>query len=131
MQNFAVTEPQRQETLTQTAATALAAAFDYDRKKWSFSETEEACRNQGVAFLTMVTETTGAWSEDATSVLLLMAKAMAVRFGRAAKEELQELFQNAAVSVRRANARACLRRRGEDVSSVGAALLFAQEVLIT
>ncbi|CAE8633081.1 unnamed protein product [Polarella glacialis] len=79
----------------------------------------------------MVIETTGALSEDATSVLLLMAKAMAVRSGRAAKEELQELLQSAAVSVRRANARACLRRRGEDVSSIGAALLSAQDVLTT
>mmetsp|Transcript_56209 Transcript_56209/g.90963 ORF Transcript_56209/g.90963 Transcript_56209/m.90963 type:complete len:176 (+) Transcript_56209:773-1300(+) len=119
----------RQETLTQAAVTALAAASDYDRKKRSFRGTEEACRNQGVTFLPMVIETTGAWSEDATSVLLLMAKAMAVRSGRAAKEELQELLQNAAVSVRRANARACLRRRVEDVSSVGAALLSAQDVL--
>ncbi|CAE8623744.1 unnamed protein product [Polarella glacialis] len=129
--DFAVTAPQRQETLTQATVTALAAASDYDRKKRSFRGTEEACRNQGVTFLPVVIETTGAWSEDATSVLLLMAKAMAVRSGRAAKEELQELLQSAAVSVRRANARACLRRRGEDVSSIGAALLSAQDVLTT
>jgi 3-deoxy-D-arabino-heptulosonate 7-phosphate (DAHP) synthase len=90
----------------------LAAAADYDAKKRSFLDTERLCQTQGVTFLPMVMETTGAWSQEAAKVLFLIAKAVGVRTGRTAKEELQLILQASAVCVRRANARACLRRRG-------------------
>jgi hypothetical protein len=109
--DFAVTAPQRQETLAQAATTPLAAASDYDQKKRTFLDTERVCLSLGVTFVPMVVETSGAWSAEASAVLFLIAKSISVRTGRTTKEELQQLLQQAAVCVRRANARAALRRR--------------------
>ena len=62
----------------------------------------------------MVVETTGAWSPEASKVLWMLAKAEATRSGRKTETAFNELLQGASVRVRRASARAELKRAGDD-----------------
>eukprot|EP00973_Karenia_brevis_P094547 12423047-Karenia_brevis.AAC.1 len=62
----------------------------------------------------MVVETTGAWAPEAMKVFRQVAAAAATTTGQPADQLLQELLQGCAVCVRRANARAALRRKAED-----------------
>jgi hypothetical protein len=112
--DFAVTAPQRQETLADAARNPLAAAVAYSNHKRAYLDTEAACQASGVGFQPMVVETTGAWSPEASKVLWLLAKAEATRSGRETETVLNELLQGAAVCVRRANARAELKRADDD-----------------
>ena len=57
----------------------------------------------------LVAETTGAWDPAAALVLKRIARFAAMRTGRSAEEEWQELMQRTSVCVRRARARAALR----------------------
>ena len=111
--DFAVTAPFKQSSLTLAAKEALAAASDYTSRKKTHLNTAESCQQLGISFLPMVVETTGAWSADATKVLGQLAAAVAAATGRHFSTLYAELLQGAAVRVRRANARAALRRASQ------------------
>ena len=110
-----------QGTLARAAGTALAAAKDYSDRKREHQGTEDLCRAVGVTFVPMVAETTGAWAPEAMTVFSHIASATSAASGRDARDILQEILEGAAVCIRRANARAELRRaRDEVVDSCGA-----------
>ena len=110
--DFAVTAPQRLGIVATAAREALAAATAYSQQKRDHANTEADCTAAGVTFLPMVAETTGAWAPEALLVLKQLAKAAAIKLGRDAAVVTKELLQGTAVTIRRANARAHLRRFG-------------------
>ena len=109
--DFAVTCPQQQSQLSSSQHQPLAAAMEYETLKRTHLGTASACQAQGVEFIPMVVESTGAWGPAAQVVLQQMAKAASLRSGRRASDELRLFLQVAAVTLRVANARAQLRRR--------------------
>ena len=109
--DFAVTAPQQQTQLAGSQQVALAAATEYEILKRTHLGTASACQAQGIEFIPMVIETTGAWGPAAHPVLHHLAKSASLRSGRSQGAELQLFLQVAAVAVRSANARAHLRRR--------------------
>ena len=111
--DFAVTAPQRQETLVQASQQGAAAATAYAHHKESYLQTGEACRSQGVQFVPMVIESTGAWDPAAMKILKHIAHAAASRAGIDPADSLNQLHQEASVCVRTWRARAALRRRCE------------------
>ena len=127
--DFAVTAPQKQGTLAQAAERALAAATEYSNRKREHQNTEDQCRAAGVTFVPMVAETTGAWAPEAMDVLRQIAVATAATSGRDARDILKEILQGAAVCIRRASARAELRRARDDTADGCAALHAARAVI--
>ena len=95
----------------------LAAANAYSQSKRNYKNTALECESQGVLFQPMVLETTGAWSVEALAVLKSLAKAAGLRSGRDASEILQEFLQASSATIRRANARAHLKRRAQDIDT--------------
>ena len=129
--DFAVTTPQRQVTLTDAARHRLAAASSYSDHKRAYLNTEGLCADAGIAFIPMVAETTGAWAPDATKVLKQLAASSATLTGTDPDIALQHILQNAAIRIRRANARASLRRSADAPAEADAhsQRLTAQSVL--
>ena len=79
--DLAITAPQRQESLTQASRGSLAAAKAYAHHKSAFLDTARLCEVQGVKFVPMVAEATGAWEPAASKVLLQLSRAAAARIG--------------------------------------------------
>ena len=77
----AVTGPQRQETLGEAARKSLAAAMSYADVKRSHLDTAQTCQAQGIRFLPLVAESTGAWEPEGAKVLQHISGAVAVREG--------------------------------------------------
>jgi hypothetical protein len=92
------------------AANALTAANEYCDTKRVHENTQAQCDAAGITFLPMVAETSGAWAPESLAVWKQLATATAVRQGRDAAAVLREMLQSLSVSIRRANARAYLRR---------------------
>ena len=111
--DLAITAPQRQESLTQASREALAAAKAYAHHKSAFLDTARLCEVQGVKFVPMVAEATGAWEPAASKVLLQLSRAAAARIGADAALLHADLLQELCVAIRSHRARAILRRRAE------------------
>eukprot|EP00973_Karenia_brevis_P080906 11223410-Karenia_brevis.AAC.1 len=79
--DFAVTAPQQQQYLQAASVSPLAAASAYTSRKKQFQNTAEVCRTQGVEFLPVVVETTGAWAPEAMKVWRKVAAAAATTTG--------------------------------------------------
>ena len=92
------------------AREALHAAISYSETKRAHLNTATDCETQGITFLPMVCETSGAWAPAASAVLKQLARQAANRDARPASEHYRTLLQRLAVKVRTANARAHLRR---------------------
>ena len=101
--DFAITAPQRQ---------AGAAAEAYARHKELHLQTSAACEAQGVKFVPMVAECSGAWDAGAVKILHHVARAVATRTGEDSASCTSLLLQQLGVTIRSYRARAALRRRG-------------------
>ena len=75
-------------------------------------DTLTECEAAGVSFRPMGAETTGAWAPESLEVWKQLAKATAMKQGRDIAAVLTEIIQSLAVTIRRANAKALLRRSG-------------------
>ena len=115
--DFAVTSPQRQEILTQAASSTGAAAIAYEAFKRDHLGTNADCVRQGLSFIPMVAEPSGGWGPTALATFLLMARAASVRTGQPTSAVYRDYLQRMCVSIRRAGARAVLRRDCEDASN--------------
>ena len=111
--DFAVTAPQRQETLALAGRETGAAAAAYARHKEAHLGTAQACEGQGVVFVPMVVESTGTWDKGAGIVLQHIARAVAARTGEEPQRAHSALMQELCVLIRAHRARAALRRRAE------------------
>ena len=109
--DFAITAPQRQETLALAGQQVGAAAAAYARHKQNHQQTALACAAQGVAFVPMVAEATGTWDSGAAVVIKHVARAAAARAGEEPGPLHSLLLQELCVAVRSHRARAALRRR--------------------
>ena len=112
--DIAITAPQRQGVIERAAREALASAKQYADTKRSHLDTARLCRDKGIYFVPFVVESTGALEPGAFKVLKALAKAAAVRSGRDGDAVLAESLQYFSVLIRRAQARALLRRLGCD-----------------
>ena len=88
----------------------LAAAKSYSDTKRSYLRTAELCSEAGVEFQPMVCESTGAWAVEAVHVLGHLARLAADATGGDPATVLARTLQQTSVTVRRATARALLRR---------------------
>ena len=109
--DFAITAPQRQETLAHASRHTGAAAAAYAQHKELHLDTAQACAAQGVKFMPMVAECTGAWAPEALKVLKHVAHAAAPHSGDEPAVCYGLLLQELVVAIRTFRARASLRRR--------------------
>jgi hypothetical protein len=110
--DFAVTSPNQALVVANAAREALFAAKAYSETKRNHHNTATDCDNQGVAFVPMVAESSGAWSPEASLVFKHLAKKAASRNGGDVSKIYRSFLQKLAVTIRSANARAHLRRMG-------------------
>ena len=108
--DFAITAPQRQETLAQASHTG-AAATAYAQHKELHLDTPQVCAVQGVKFMPMVAECIDAWAPEALKVLKHVAHAAAPHSGEEPAVCYGLLLQELAVAIRTFRARTSLRRR--------------------
>ncbi|CAE7570527.1 unnamed protein product [Symbiodinium microadriaticum] len=101
------------ETLAKAARGTGAAAAAYARHKETHLNTARTCENQGVVFVPMVVEATGAWDKGAAIVIKHVARAAAARMGLDPVQTHACFLQELCVVVRSWRARAALRRRCE------------------
>ena len=107
---------------------ALSAAVAYEQTKRAHLGTAAACAREGVTFVPLVVETTGAWAPNAKAVLRGIARAAAARAGTSTDAELAAILQHTRVLLRRAQARAILRRSWDGLGeAAGAQIRFAEK----
>ncbi|CAK9032862.1 Nipped-B-like protein B [Durusdinium trenchii] len=111
--DLAITAPQRQDVVVQGAAAALAAATAYAASKAACLNTAHLCSQQGVQFVPLVAESTGAWERAASQLLLQIACSAAARTGDDSATLHSDLLQELSVIIRSHRARAAPRRRAE------------------
>ena len=109
--DLAITAPQRQDIVALAGATSLAAATSYAATKASHLNTAALCAQQGVHFMPVVAESTGAWEPEASKLLLQLSRSTAARTGDDAATLHSDLLQELSVVIRSHRARAVLRRR--------------------
>ena len=108
--DLAVTSPQRQDLVQLAGTRAGAAAESYEAYKRMYLQTAEDCASSGMAFVPMVAETSGGWGPSAMCTLKAFARAAAIRSDSEPGVVLAERLQHLCTAIRRANARAVLRR---------------------
>ena len=108
--DFAITAPQRQETLAQASVRTAAAAEAYARHKELHLHTAQACEQQGVKFVPLLAECTGTWDPSALKVLKHVAHAAAAKTGEEPAVCYNQLLQELGTTIRSFRARAALRR---------------------
>jgi len=110
--DLAITSPQRQDILSQAATRPGAAAEAYEMYKRSYKDTAADCLSQGISFIPMVAEPSGGWGPSAACTLKALSRAAAARSHSGAEPSaiLAEHLQCLCAAIRRATARAVLRR---------------------
>ena len=108
--DLAITSPQRQATLQLASEEAGAAAKLYEEHKRNYLNTEAQCSEQGLLFVPMVAKSSGGWGESGVKVLRKLAKQTAAKDGTKASMHMNQFLQSLSVIIRRASARALLRR---------------------
>jgi len=79
--DFAVTSPQRQEAMASVGAGGPGGLELYEAFKRDHLDTASCCARQGLTFVPMVVEPTGAWGSTALSTLSALAKRSAAYSG--------------------------------------------------
>ena len=97
--DLAVTGPQRIGSLSQASVEAVSAAAAYAAVKTSHLNTAATCAVQGIKFIPMVAETTGAWDKGADRILRLFASAAAAREGADGAALTGLMFQELSVCI--------------------------------
>ena len=90
-----------------------AAAAAYAAVKMAHLDTASNCQEQGLAFVPLVAETTGAWDPAATLVLKSIARAAAAREQAEPVALFSEMLQETSVLIRSYRGRAALQRRSD------------------
>eukprot|EP00435_Cladocopium_sp_Y103_P074828 s60_g51.t1 len=114
--DFAVTGPQRTESLSQAMHKPVSAAAAYADLKATRQDTGRLCSEQGINSQPMVVETTGAWDKTASHVLHIVAAAVAARERATVADLHNRLLQELSITTRRFRAQATLRRRAEIIT---------------
>ena len=104
---------QRQASLAEAGRQGGAAAAAYATVKMAHLDTASICRGQGLTFVPLVAETTGAWDHAAARVLKCIARAVAAREQAEPAALFAELLQETSVLIRSYRGRAALQRRAD------------------
>ena len=113
--DLAVSSPQRLEALLLAKDGIGVAAAAYEQSKRSSLNTEDSCKAQGLSFVPMVAEPSGGWGPCGFQTLQRLARAAEARRGLPRGSLLSLWLQRLCISIRRADARAVLRREPEAV----------------
>jgi len=110
--DLAITSPQRLDVLRQASLRKGAAAEAYEVYKRNYLDTSAVCTSQGLSFIPMVAEPSGGWGPSGFCTLKALARAAAARSPTGAEPSaiLAERLQRLCGAIRRATARAVLRR---------------------
>ncbi len=109
--DFAVTSALQSGSLQEAAAEPSAAAASYEQHKRTHLDTAAQCRQQGLEFVPVVAEAhSGTWGPTARAVWHSLAKSWASAAGLELSFTSAKLAQRMSTTLRRANARAILRR---------------------
>ena len=111
--DLAITAPQRQDIVALAGATSLATATSYAATKASHLNTAALGTKQGVHFMPIVAEPTGAWEPEASKLLLQLSRCTAIRKGDDAATLHSGLLRELSVIIRSHRALAVLCRRAE------------------
>ena len=113
--DFAVSSAQRQNALAQ-AFRVVGAAPAYEETKKSHLDTAAVCAAQGLTFVPLVAEPSGGWGPTGVTTLKRLARAVDLKTGEPAGSARVRIFQQLSVALRRASARAILRRQADETS---------------
>ena len=111
--DIAITSPQRADALQSASQPLGAAAERYEERKRGHLDTAQLCALNGFSFIPIVFETSGGLGPSATYTLKAMARSLYTAGGNSVNAFNVEL-EALCVAIRRANARAVLRRRSGD-----------------
>ena len=129
--DLAITGFQRTETLAEASAEGGSVAAAYAQVKRLHQDTAKVCAEQGVYFVPVVAEITGAWDATSARVLRTISRAAAAREGANPGLHHELLLQELCATMRAHRARAALRRRAEihahDSAAASAARLLVEE----
>ena len=127
--DFAVSSPQRQWALAQAFRVAGQAAAAYEQTKKAHLDTAAVCAFQGLTFVPLVAEPSGGWGPTGVTTLRRMARAVELRTGEPAGSANVRILQQLSVALRRASARAILRRSVDESAAEPASVAAARLLL--
>ena len=108
--DLAVTSPHRLDALPLACQAPGAAARAYEITKRGHLDTAAECNRQGFAFIPMIAETSGGWGPSGVCAIKALSRAAAHRSGAEPSAFLAARLQRLSNVIRRASARAILRR---------------------
>jgi hypothetical protein len=118
--DFAVSSPRRQAARVLAFQEVGRASQEYELVKRNHLDTERQCQQQGIVFFPPVAEPSGGWGPTGAETLRRLARASDRRRGEELGAGAARLFQCLSVAIRRATARAVLRRHAALPSTGGA-----------
>jgi hypothetical protein len=117
--DLAVSSPLRQGALQLVLGGTTAAVQAYEQEKRDQNQTAAHCTAQGMHFVPMVAEPSGGWGPSGLAALRRIARATEASSARAPGTAMREFLQQLSITIRRADARAVLRRMGEPPPPTG------------
>jgi hypothetical protein len=126
--DLAITSPHRAPILREAARSGGAAANQYEITKKLHLNTENLCRDQGISFIPLVAETSGGWGPSGLKTITKLAKRMSLTSEQPASLMVSQLLESLCTAIRRANARAVLKRSRVQCESFST-LLTAADIL--
>ena len=123
--DLAIPSPQRAEVVASASQTAGAAAAQYEDMKRTYLNTANACAAQGINFIPMVAETSGGWGPTGLKTISKLAKRKALISEQSASVVFSQFLESFCVAIRRANARAVLKRSQGHMAEISPILLSA------
>ena len=116
--------------MASAARTAGAAATQYeDAKRVVFLDTAAVCTAQGISFTPLVAETSGGWGPTGLKTISKLAIRTALISEQSASMVFSQLLEGLCVAIRRANARAVLKRSQGHMAEISPILLSAASAL--
>ena len=128
--DLAVTSPQRADIVASAAREAGAAATHYEGVKRNYLQTADVCASQGISFVPMVAETSGGWGPTGLKTISKLAKRKALITEQSASVVFSHLLESLCVAIRRANARAVLKRSQGHMAEISPLLLSAAAAMV-
>ena len=129
--DLAITSPHRAAILREASQTRGAAAKDYESIKKQHLNTEHLCTEQGISFLPLVAETSGGWGPTGLKTITKLAKRIALSTEQPASIVMSQVLESLCAAIRRANARAVLKRMRTDCADLVTALSAADVLAAT
>ena len=116
--DLAVTSGLRTGATAGSAQEGGRSAADYEARKRAHQQTEASCDAAGIQFVPLVAEAcAGGWAPTAVAAWKQVARAVAGRAGDSASVLVDRLQQSLSLTLQRENARAILRRAGDNPSA--------------